>query len=124
VGTAFAARKECLTAFTELSEEELHRLLISYLTMLVCMSFITPITMQQSRIAQSKRRQKQTRSAVEHGSRWTLSHFLKSLAIADSDARKDRYSLKKLATWYSNRSCTVARAARLEQRLFVAISRL
>jgi hypothetical protein len=77
-----------------LTEEQLSRYLQSYLTMLVGMSLLRPANKPPRRLSSGKR--KTMRSAIEHGSKWTLGHFLRS-----SGNTKNEYTFESFASWYS-----------------------
>lgn len=91
-----------------LSQEELLRYLNSYLTMLVAMSLLKPISQRNVPTKMTEEERHTLRQAVECGSRWTLSHFVKHLGNNDFEARKDSYSFEKFASWYSGGGYEVA----------------
>jgi hypothetical protein len=91
-----------------LSQEELLRYLNSYLTMLVAMSLMKPIDQRNKPTKLTAEKRNKLRQAVECGSRWTLSHFIKYLGENDFEARKDSYSFEKFASWYSSGGFQVA----------------
>lgn len=93
---------------SSLSQEELLRYLNSYLTMLVAMSLLKPISQRNTPVIMSEDKRRTLRQAVESGSRWTLGHFVKHLGEHDSEARKDSYSFEKFASWYSSGGYEVA----------------
>ena len=93
---------------SSLSQEELLRYLNSYLTMLVAMSLLKPITQRNSSTKMSDEKRRKLRQAIECGSRWTLSHFVKHLGDNDFEARKDSYSFEKFASWYSSGGYEIA----------------
>ena len=93
---------------SSLSQEELLRYLNSYLTMLVAMSFLKPISQRNVPTKLSDEKRQTLRQAVEIGSKWTLSHFVEYLGENDFEARKDRYSFEKFASWYSSGGYKVA----------------
>lgn len=93
---------------SSLSQEELLRYLNSYLSMLVAMSLLKPITQRNIPTKLSDEKRRKLRQAVESGSRWTLSHFVKHLGDNDFEARKDSYSFEKFASWYSGGGYEVA----------------
>ena len=93
---------------SSLSQEELLRYLNSYLTMLVAMSLLKPITHRNIPTKLSDAKRQKLRQAVESGSRWTLSHFVKHLGENDFEARKDSFSFEKFASWYSSGGYEVA----------------
>lgn len=93
---------------SSLSQEELLRYLNSYLTMLVAMSLLKPISQRNVPTKMTDEQRRKLRQAVESGSRWTLSHFVKHLGDNDFEARKDSYSFEKFASWYSSGGFEVA----------------
>lgn len=86
-----------------LTEEQLIRYLTSYLTMLVAVSLLTPISKRKYRRALTPMRRKELRAAVESGAKWTLAHFLQA-----SGKCENGYSFESFANWYSSGGYSVA----------------
>lgn len=86
-----------------LTEDQLIRYLTSYLTMLVAVSLLTPISKRKHRRALTPMHRKEIRSAVESGANWTLAHFLQA-----SGKCADGYSFECFANWYSSGGYNVA----------------
>jgi Ca2+-binding EF-hand superfamily protein len=86
-----------------LTEDQLLRYLQSYLTMLVGMSLLVPAQKRHERIVVSPEKKRAIRQALEHGAKWTLSHFLKA-----SGQTKNEYTFEVFATWYSTGGFNIA----------------
>lgn len=86
-----------------LTEDQLLRYLQSYLTMLVGMSLLLPSEKRYQRKIPSVEEKRAIRQALEHGAKWTLSHFLKS-----SGQTRNEYSFEVFASWYSNGGFNIA----------------
>ena len=91
-----------------LDEDHLRRYLTSYLTMLVAMSVLVPISNHNSSGVIAHRHTNEMRSAVESGAKWTLGHFLKYSSDGRKGFHSGRYSFESFATWYSNGGYEVA----------------
>lgn len=86
-----------------LTEDQLLRYLQSYLTMLVGMSLLTPMSKRRRRRPLTPANRKTMRSAIENGAKWTLVHF-----IGASSQTKEEYTFESFATWYSEGGYNIA----------------
>ena len=91
-----------------LNEEHLRRYLTSYLTMLVAMSVLAPISNRNATGVVARRHSREMRSAVESGARWALGHFLNYFGESGRGSQQGRYSFESFAAWYSNGGYEVA----------------
>ena len=97
-----AKKSEGLTA------DQLAQYLRSYLTMLVGISLLTssPAAIMKPKLSTSRRQA--MFAAVDHGAKWTLSHFLKTIGKAESDTKGEKFTFETFATWYTNGGYNVA----------------
>ena len=91
-----------------LSEDALERYITAYLTTLVAMSVLAPISKHNCSGLFAQRHREEIRSAVESGAKWTLSHFLQQASNSSRESRYRRYTFESFATWYSSGGYQVA----------------
>ena len=81
-----------------LTEEQLNQFVNSYLTMLVAMGFLVPVSKQGSHPSLTDEQLQKIRLAVDDGARWTIGHYLKD----QKEQQSSVHSFEQFATWYSS----------------------
>jgi Ca2+-binding EF-hand superfamily protein len=76
--------------------------------MLVGISLLTssPAAIMKPKLSTSRRQA--MFAAVDHGAKWTLSHFLKTIGKAESETKGEKFTFETFANWYTNGGFNVA----------------
>ena len=91
-----------------LSADELTQFLRSYLTMLVGISLLTssPGSIMKPKVPTVRR--DSMFASIDHGARWTVNHFLKSLEMPEKEMSAMKFPFETFAAWYTNGGYHVA----------------